>query len=306
MPTRSEAGAQQGNRPKHSAGGSERLKRILLGDVRNTLGMGHKSVEGSSFQPWDVVTVELNENSEDAGGTDEEEEADVKEVEVLYPDFESEDGAGESAAAGPGPRTGACSSCGKMFRPGACLREHEASHVGEMKFFCKHCDKGFHTRARLGLHARAHLLRRCACRACGERFGKLRKHLLSHGCNQTFRSRDHLEGHSAAHLGERLHACPEARKTRPAVCPVCGKAFRRKEAMTKHMRVHTGERPYACPFCARRFSGKWNLTQHIRLHTGAKPYVCSHCGKAYRHNVTLRNHVRQIHENEVSIREIDL
>ena len=45
-------------------------------------------------------------------------------------------------------------------------------------------------------------------------------------------------------------------------CPMCPREFRRRADMNKHVRIHTGERPYECDLCGRRFKDSSNRTRH--------------------------------------------
>ncbi|XP_069880724.1 ras-responsive element-binding protein 1 isoform X1 [Dipodomys merriami] len=53
---------------------------------------------------------------------------------------------------------------------------------------------------------------------------------------------------------------------RKKVCSVCNKRFWSLQDLTRHMRSHTGERPYKCQTCERTFTLKHSLVRHQRIH----------------------------------------
>uniref|UniRef100_A0A8C0FTK3 C2H2-type domain-containing protein n=1 Tax=Bubo bubo TaxID=30461 RepID=A0A8C0FTK3_BUBBB len=61
---------------------------------------------------------------------------------------------------------------------------------------------------------------------------------------------------------------------RPYACPVesCDRRFSRSDELTRHIRIHTGQKPFQCRICMRNFSRSDHLTTHIRTHTGEKPF----------------------------------
>ncbi|XP_063609186.1 zinc finger protein 782-like, partial [Penaeus indicus] len=60
-------------------------------------------------------------------------------------------------------------------------------------------------------------------------------------------------------------------------CPSCPYSTNITTNLKKHIRTHTGERPFPCPYCPFRAIQEENLKVHIRTHTGEKPYACPHC-----------------------------
>ncbi|KAI8820221.1 uncharacterized protein EV422DRAFT_597228 [Fimicolochytrium jonesii] len=67
---------------------------------------------------------------------------------------------------------------------------------------------------------------------------------------------------------------PTPRKTRPSsphrphICRECKKGFTTSGHVARHMRIHTGVKPYPCllPDCQARFSRQDNMMQHYRTH----------------------------------------
>lgn len=69
----------------------------------------------------------------------------------------------------------------------------------------------------------------------------------------------------------RIHACE---------FDGCFKCFDSKWALARHLRVHTGEKPFPCtyPNCGKSFAEKSAMTRHLQSHSTDKPYRCTYAG----------------------------
>lgn len=109
-----------------------------------------------------------------------------------------------------------------------------------------------------------------------------------------FNANGHAPGASRAQRGGRRVPARSAPKAKLFPCSVqgCERRFSRSDELNRHVRIHTGQKPFQCAICARSFSRSDHLTTHTRTHTGEKPFSCDVCGKRFARSDERKRHGR--------------
>lgn len=102
-------------------------------------------------------------------------------------------------------------------------------------------------------------------------------------CQKTFSSRKNYTKHMFIHSGEKPHQCS-----------ICWRSFSLRDYLLKHMVTHTGVRAFQCSVCCKRFTQKSSLNVHMRTHR-AERFQCRLCTKGFSHRTLLERHAAATH-----------
>ncbi|XP_038145886.1 PR domain zinc finger protein 10 isoform X1 [Cyprinodon tularosa] len=79
---------------------------------------------------------------------------------------------------------------------------------------------------------------------------------------------------------------------RPFKCTLCGKAFRDKDKLDLHLRIHGRDAyTFSCHLCCKSFVSDSALEDHLLMHTENRSYSCLLCPETFERLELLKDHV---------------
>ena len=183
-----------------------------------------------------------------------------------------------------------CELCGKAFKRLLNMKNHLKVHLNEKQYKCEVCGKGCNTSSQLSMHKKMHTTGlNYSCEICGKGFKyrhSWKNHTATHSdekryqcnvCGKRYHSSSVLCSHRkyCNSNGEECTVCHQViiggrmnfkrhMKIHPLElpCEICGKIFKRKDILKRHMEIHLNERKYQCPICDKAFNTNSQLGMH--------------------------------------------
>ncbi|TKS80717.1 Zinc finger protein 10 [Collichthys lucidus] len=108
-------------------------------------------------------------------------------------------------------------------------------------------------------------------------------------CGKAFRDKDKLEQHQRVH-GRDAYAFS---------CHICNKSFMSDSALEDHLVVHTENRSYSCLLCPESFERLDLLKDHVGVHAVDGCFTCPSCKKTFSDFIQVKKHIRCFHSEKI-------
>jgi len=151
-----------------------------------------------------------------------------------------------------------CGVCSRVFCEYSKLVRHIFVHTGSKPFRCKSCCKGFNQRFQLTNHE-------IDCLKKSTISAKANSEILKQTDCETIKQTD-TENMKQINNEVCIKVPNSKTKSRKGLdCHICHKYIADHSKMVRHLRSHSGPKPYACKYCFRRFA----KMEHLRIHEDA-------------------------------------
>ncbi|KAK3892516.1 hypothetical protein Pcinc_003641 [Petrolisthes cinctipes] len=193
-----------------------------------------------------------------------------------------------------------CPVCFKEFTRRRRMLVHLRTHTGERPHECDICLKRFSRSDKLVAHKRTHTGERPYHCFCGKRFTRvdhLKTHLTTHGLTPKFMPTVVVPESNKKSVSSTPEVMPtvvepESNKmsvsSTPEVMPTVVEPESNKKIVSS--RRLSERKILICSYCDQKFTQSYKYTRHVRTHTGEKPYHCM-CGAHYSRSDRLRKHL---------------